>query len=133
MNRVLFTPLLYAALSLFFLGVLYKIYTWFSGKIGIWADDFTTSQRAKAALKSIVRFLFSKKVLLSIKVFVFDVLFQKKILKESLLRWWMHLLIFGGFMLLLTVHALDAVFIEPFFHHYYSTINPFFFRALSFS
>ena len=127
MNRVLFTPLLYASLSIFFLGVLYKFYTWFSGKIGIWADDYTTSQRAKAALKSFVRFLLSKKILISIKVFVLDILFQKKIFKESMLRWWMHLLIFGGFILLLTVHALDAIFIEPIFKYYYSTINPFFF------
>ena len=44
-----------------------------------------------------------------------------------MLRWWMHLLIFVGFMLLLTLHALDAIFVEPFNKHYYSTINPFFF------
>lgn len=127
MNRVLFAPLLYASLIICCLGILYRVYTWLSGKVGISAEDFTTSQRAKAAFKSTIRFIFSKDILISLKVFILDVLFQRKIFKESAIRWWMHLLIFVGFMLLLTLHALDAIFVEPFNEHYYSTINPYFF------
>ncbi|MBK5101121.1 MAG: hypothetical protein JJE15_09050, partial [Desulfobacteraceae bacterium] len=96
-----FNILLYVSLTIFVLGLIYKIYTWFSRKIGILAIDITTSERVTAALKGILKVVFSAKILTLIKVFILDVIFQRKILKENLLRWLMHMLIYGGFMLLL--------------------------------
>ncbi len=59
--------------------------------------------------------------------FIFDILFQRRILKTSIVRWVMHLLIFTGFTSLVFMHAMDTLLTERIFPYYYSTINPFFF------
>ncbi|MBW2014360.1 MAG: 4Fe-4S dicluster domain-containing protein [Deltaproteobacteria bacterium] len=122
-----FTAFLYASLVIFALGLIYKIFTWFSRKIGPVARDVPTSGRISAAVKGIFKVVFSAKILTLIKVFILDVVLQIRILKEDFLRWVMHLLIYVGFMLLLLMHALENFISEPLFTDYYSTINPFMF------
>ena len=118
---------LYASLSIFLIGLIYKISTWFTRNLGILPEDCTTSTRVMAAFKGVLGSLFSPKVFTLFKVFVLDVIIQRRILKKDLLRWAMHMLIFYGFMILLLMHALDNYFAEPFFAEYYSTLNPFMF------
>ncbi|MBW1697047.1 MAG: 4Fe-4S dicluster domain-containing protein [Deltaproteobacteria bacterium] len=128
----MFTVIFYTSLILFLLGMLYRIYCWFSRRVGIWAEDLATSNRMLFAVKGISGCVFSSRILPVLKAFVLDVLFQRKILKESFFRWLMHMLIFYGFLLLLLMHALDTVITESLFAEYYSTINPFLFlRDLS--
>jgi len=124
---MVFNVLLYISLGIFILGLIYKVYTWFSLKIGISAQDFTPSQRFSAAIKGTVGVVFSSKILLLIKAFILDVLLQKRILKEDFLRWMMHMLLYGGFMLLLLMHALEKFISAKLFSGYYSTVNPFMF------
>ena len=124
---MVFNIFLYVSLTIFVLGLIYKIYTWFSRKIGMLAIDITTSERSTAALKGILKVVFSTRILTLIKVFILDVIFQRKILKENFLRWLMHMLIYGGFMLLLLMHALDTIITLQVFSDYYSTLNPFLF------
>jgi len=123
----MFTILLYTSLTIFILGSIYRISTWFSRRIGITAKDYTTSERVSAAVKGILGVIFSTKILTLIKVFILDVVLQRRILKEDFLRWFMHMLIYIGFMLLLLMHALEDFISEPLFTDYYSTINPFMF------
>ncbi|MBN1278068.1 MAG: 4Fe-4S dicluster domain-containing protein [Deltaproteobacteria bacterium] len=122
-----FSILLYISLSIFVLGLIYKISTWFSQKIGISAKDITTSQRVFASVKGILGVVLSRRIMVLIRVFAVDVLFQYRILKEDFLRWLAHMLIYGGFMLLLLMHALEKIITVNLFSDYYSTINPFFF------
>lgn len=122
---MVFNVLLYISLGIFILGLIYKVYTWFSMKIGISARDYTPSQRISAAVKGTVGVVFSSKILLLIKAFILDVLLQKRILKEDILRWLMHMLLYGGFMLLLLMHALEKFISAKLFSDYYSTVNPF--------
>ncbi len=124
---MLFLTLLYLALAIFVIGLIYKISTWFTRKIGDAAQDFTASERASAAAKGIAGVVFSAKILTLFKVFILDVLLQRRILKEDFVRWLMHMLIYGGFMLLLLMHALENFVSETIFTDYYSTLNPFFF------
>jgi heterodisulfide reductase subunit C/nitrate reductase gamma subunit len=124
---MVFNVLLYISLGIFILGLIYKVYTWFSLKIGISAQDYTASQRFSAAVKGTVGVIFSSKILLLIKAFILDVVLQRKILKESFLRWLMHMLLYGGFMLLLLMHALEKFISAKLFSDYYSTVNPFMF------
>ena len=122
---------LYAALAVFAIGLLVKIGTWFTRDIGIWAKDHQTTERIVEAIKGILGVLFSHRVFLLLKALFLDVIFQQRILKENFLRWIMHMMIYGGFMLLLIFHALGPIVVEPLFGTYYSTINPyFFFRSL---
>ncbi len=124
---MLFTVLLYISLFAFLLGLIYKVSTWFSRKIGIASQNFTTSERISAAAKGILGVIFSPKILILIKVFIIDVILQRRILKEDFLRWIMHMLIFTGFMMLLLMHAFDSFITTPLFKEYYSTVNPFLF------
>ncbi|NQT69439.1 MAG: hypothetical protein HQ552_07635, partial [Desulfobacteraceae bacterium] len=64
-----FTLALYISLAIFFLGLIYKISTWFSRKIGVVAKDFTTSERISEAFKGIAGVVFSAKLITLIKVF----------------------------------------------------------------
>ncbi|MDM8541839.1 4Fe-4S dicluster domain-containing protein [Desulfococcaceae bacterium HSG9] len=122
-----FTTLLYFALAIFAIGLIYRFYTWISRPIGVLSAGITTSQRFAAAFKGIGGTIFSHKIGLLIKSFFLDVLLQQKILKQDWLRWLMHSFIFAGFMLLLIFHALDETITEALFSDYYSTVNPFFF------
>jgi heterodisulfide reductase subunit C len=122
-----FNILLYISLSIFVLGSIYKFSTWFSRRIGISARDITTSQRIISFIKGILGVIFSHRLLILIKSFIVDVIFQYRILKEDFLRWLTHMLIYGGFMLLLLMHALENIITVSLFSEYYSTINPFFF------
>jgi heterodisulfide reductase subunit C/nitrate reductase gamma subunit len=124
---MMFTVLFYISFLLFVLGMVYKICSWFFRKIGIWAVDIGVFDRLVSAGKGIVGILLGPKIYFLFKTFLLDVLFQRRILKESFLRWLMHMLIYGGFMLLLLMHALDTVITESLFEEYYSTKNPFFF------
>ena len=124
---MVFNVLLYTSLFVFISGIIYKIYTWFSWEIGISSRNISKSERLTAAFKGMARVIFSAKILILIKVFILDVVLQKRILKEDFLRWLMHMLIFYGFMLLLLMHGLDEIITGSIFKEYYSTLNPYFF------
>ena len=124
---MVFNTLLYISLIIFVLGLIYKFYTWCSMKIGISARDYTPSQRLSASVKGIASVVFSSKILILVKVFILDVVLQRRILKEDFTRWLMHMLIYSGFMLLLLMHALENFISAKLFDDYYSTVNPFMF------
>ncbi len=119
------TTVLYLSLSVFSIGLAYKVSTWFRYSIG--ANRFTSSQRVFAAARGIAATLFSPRILTLAKVLVLDVILQIRILRHDFGRWLMHLLIFGGFTMLLLMHALDEFTSAVVFKNYYSTINPFLF------
>ena len=123
----MFDYLFYTALAIFLLGLIYKISTWFTRNIGIVGKSISTSRRIISALKGIFGIIFSPKILTLLKSILLDVLLQRRILKENLVRWLAHMLIFYGFMLLLLMHALQSVVSEALFSDYYATVNPYFF------
>ncbi|MFC1532509.1 4Fe-4S dicluster domain-containing protein [Thermodesulfobacteriota bacterium] len=124
---MVFKVLLYIALAISILGLIYRVSTWFFRSIGISKGDITFSSRLFAFARGSLGVLFSAKILTMLKVFLLDVILQTRILKEDCLRWVMHMFIYGGFMLLLLMHALGEIVTASLFSEYYSTINPFFF------
>ena len=118
---------LYTSFVIFVLGTIYKVAAWFRYSIGIGSDQIRTSARVKAAIGGTVGAIFSPRLLTLIKVFVVDVVFQVRVLRENLLRWIMHMLIYVGFMALLIMHAMDGIITQDFFPDYSSTLNPFMF------
>ena len=123
----MFDTLFYTSLTVFLLGLLYKVSTWFTKNIGNLGKNISIAQRVQSAGKGIIGVIFSSKILMLLKAVVLDVLLQQRTLKESVTRWLAHMLIFCGFMLLLLMHALESVVTEALFSDYYSTVNPFFF------
>jgi len=90
----MFDYLLYTSLVVFFLGLIYRISTWFTKKIGILGKDVSTVQRLQAALRGIAGVVFSSKILALLETVVLDFFLQRRILKESITRWLAHMLIF---------------------------------------
>ena len=124
-----FSVAFYLSLAVCLVGVFYKITKWFILKIGPEAENFSFWQRLTSAIRGLFATLLSPRLLVLLKVFFLDVFLQIRILKGDLsfLRLLMHIFIFGGFMLLLLMHALDEQITEVFFPDYASTLNPFMF------
>ncbi len=122
-----FNLLLYGSLAVFGIGLIYKLRVWFSGQIiqPFLAPD--SGHRFGKAIQGIFGVLFSSRIVALFKALVLDVMFQRRILKESVYRWVMHMLIFWGFMLLLLMHALENWTSMALFENYASTVNPYFF------
>ena len=118
---------LYISLAIFIGGLIYKIYTWLSHKIGVDSKDIPISRRLSSALKGIVLTIFSSKILTLINVFFLDIIFQRKVFNEDFFRWLTHILIYVAFMLLLFMHALDKFITSAIFPNYSATLNPFLF------
>ncbi|MEE9496958.1 MAG: hypothetical protein V3V39_10570, partial [Desulfobacterales bacterium] len=119
--------LFYTSLTVFLLGLIYKMSTWFTKQIGVLGKNITAAQRVQSATRGVIGVIFSSKILMLFKAVVLDVLLQHRTLKESFTRWMAHMLIFYGFMLLLLMHALQSVVSEALFSDYYASVNPFFF------
>ena len=122
-----FLVTLYLSLAIFGAGLIYKAYTWLTYNIGFEARSVSPSERFFGAFKGVISTLFSKELGTLLKTLVVDVIFQIQILREDFLRWLMHMCIFGGFMLLLLMHALEPHISSVLFEDYYATINPYLF------
>jgi len=122
-----FTVSLYAALLIFAVGLVYRISRWFTRKTGAAGRDINPRERFMEAVSASARVLTGRKLLTLLKVFLLEILLQRKILKESRLKWVMHLAIYYGFLLLLLTHALGEVVTVKLFPDYYPTANPFYF------
>ncbi len=124
---MVFNTILYIALTVFLAGLIFRVSSWFFRTTGPAAPNISSSARFSAFIKGLFSVIFSRKILTIIKVFIIDVILQRRIFKESILRWVMHMMIFGGFMLLFLMHALGEIITASVFSNYYSTLNPFFF------
>jgi len=122
-----FTLSLYISLVIFVFGMALKVSSWFRWTLDGEEEAFKPGARVSAALKGIFLTLFSGKIFRVAKAFFCDILFQSRILRESLLRWVMHMCLFWGFLLLLLMHALEKYFSYPLFKDYSATLNPFLF------
>lgn len=124
---MLFMISLYTSLVIFGLGLLYKISTWFRHSFDSSQREYSFSERFTKVFKAVFLTFLSPKILTLLKIFVLDVLFQRRILSESYLRWIMHMCIYTGFMLLLFMHAFESFITSALFSDYSSTLNPFLF------
>jgi len=124
---MIFSISLYASIAIFIIGLIYKISTWLSLKTTLESKDIPLFKRASSALKGIILTIFSVKILTLLKVFFLDIILQRKVLQEDFFRWLTHILIYGAFMLLLLMHALDNLIASHISPDYSPTINPFLF------
>ncbi|MFH1242264.1 MAG: (Fe-S)-binding protein [Pseudomonadota bacterium] len=122
-----FNICLVIALLVFGLGLIYKISIWFRYSLDTDIPKLGPLTRLRAAAKGGLLSIFSARIITLLKTFFLDVLLQVRILRESRLRWFMHMAVYGGFMLLLLMHALEKVLTANIFAEYYSTLNPFLF------
>jgi len=117
----------YVALIIFLIGLLFKVVSWFRCQIGDEAREYSTGARAAAALKGLLAGLFSLKFFSALKILVLDGLLQRRVLRNGFGRWLMHICLYGGFTLLLLMHALDDQITKALFSDAEATLNPFLF------
>jgi heterodisulfide reductase subunit C/nitrate reductase gamma subunit len=122
-----YTISLYGALALFGIGCIYKIVTWLTMTPTPASRGISPATRLTSTVTGIITAIFSKKLLTLLKVFILDGILQRKVFIENRFRWLIHILIYGGFMLLLLMHALDTLITSRLFEGYAATVNPFLF------
>jgi heterodisulfide reductase subunit C/nitrate reductase gamma subunit len=98
--------------------------TWFRYRLDM-EQEHSAVQRASALVKGCLATVFSRRLMTLVKVAVLDVLLQARILRESRIRWIMHMCLMYGFLALLLLHALESYISENLFADYYSTHSPF--------
>ncbi len=127
MKSIIFFPALYLALGIFFIGLIYRVYLWFTLTLGPDSEKAVAAKRIKACIRGTLRIVFSRKVIVLLKSIFIDVLFQRRLLAGSSYRWIAHMLVFWGFSYLLLMHALEALILPRFVPDYASTQNPYLF------
>jgi heterodisulfide reductase subunit C/nitrate reductase gamma subunit len=120
-----YTISLYSALAIFTLGLVYRLWSWLTLKTTRASNDIPTATRVTRALTGIILTILSPRVVTLIKVVLLDIILQRKVFREDLLRWLAHILIYGAFMLLLLMHGFDTLITAALFDTYSSTSNPF--------
>ena len=122
-----FTLALYISLTIFVLGILYKMSRWF--RLGLTTQDrnIGTWEKLSAVIRSIGSAFWGISVLVMFRTFFLDVLLLRRSFNVDKYRWIMHMFIFWGFILLLLMHALENFISEPFLPGYMSTLNPYLF------
>lgn len=118
---------LYLSLSICILGLMYRIFRWFSISIGPDVEGESAVSRLRSAGKTMLRFFFSTRILNLFKIFLVDILLQARLFQTSKIRWLFHVILFFAFTLLVFMHAMDDQITRVLFSDYESTLNPFMF------
>jgi heterodisulfide reductase subunit C len=121
---MLFHVSLHMALVVCACGLLYKMATWFRYRLDS-EHEHTPVQRVGAFVKGCLATVLSRRLITLVKVALLDVLLQVRTLRQSRIRWIMHICLMYGFLALLLLHALESYISENLFADYYSTVNPF--------
>lgn len=124
---MVFKIALYGSLAVFILGSLHRVGTWFRIQIGPQASRVSPGQRLLMAIRGTAATIFSRRIFSRLNVFFFDILLQRGIFKQSVLRGLAHISIFYGFFLLLLMHALEKPLSRVLLPDYMSTLNPYLF------
>jgi len=91
----------------FLAGIFIMIAFWFKGSVK--GEETSLHRKISLSSESIWNTIFSKQVFSLIKIFVLDILLQRRILKESVSRWSMHSLIFTAILLRLGLSLFTAI------------------------
>ena len=115
----------YVALSVCLCGILWRVGRWFAVCVGPGSRGAAFFGRMVCGLTGAMQILFSRKIGVVLFALVTDVLFQRRILKQGLINWIMHMALFYGVLLLTGLHALDHLTLERLTDNYASTRNPY--------
>jgi nitrate reductase gamma subunit len=100
-------PIFGLAGLIFLAGMFSMIAFWFKGSVK--GEETSLHRKISLTSESIWETLFSKQFFSLVKIFVLDILLQRRILKESVSRWSLHSLIFTAILLKFLVSLFTAV------------------------
>ncbi|MCP4671188.1 MAG: hypothetical protein GY857_07770 [Desulfobacula sp.] len=100
-------PVFGAAGIIFAAGIFFMIMFWFQGSVK--GEEKSFHKKISLSSESIWKTVFSKQLISLIKIFILDILFQRRILQESVSRWSMHSLIFTAILLRIMLSLFTAI------------------------
>jgi nitrate reductase gamma subunit len=101
-------PIFWLTLIILTGGTLAMVRFWFIGSVQ--GEKESIHRKLGLVSESVWQTLFSRKIITFLNVMVFDILLQRRILKESVQRWSMHSLIFLAIMARLLLSLLTGLF-----------------------
>ncbi len=118
----------YLAAAVFLAGTLYRLGRWFVLPLGPESPKSTPGRRLVGAVRAVAAALTDLRRLGRVlRAAGLEVLGQIHILRQSPLRWAVHLSLCFGVLILLLLHVFDDYTLAPLFPDYASTLNPFMF------
>ncbi|MBT3175986.1 MAG: hypothetical protein HOG03_03880 [Desulfobacula sp.] len=100
-------PLFGLASLIFIGGIFIMIAFWFKGSVK--GEERSLHRKISLSSESVYKTIFSKQIFSLIKIFILDILLQRRILQESVSRWSMHSLIFTAILLRLGLSLFTAI------------------------
>lgn len=91
----------------FMAGMFFMIAFWFRGSVK--GEETSVHRKISLSAESVWNTIFSRQFFGLVKIFILDILFQRRILKESVSRWSMHSLIFTAILLRLGLSLFTAI------------------------
>ena len=118
----------YLAAAICLAGTLYRLGRWCVLPLGTESRQSTPARRLASAVRAVVVALLDpRRLWVILHALVVDVIGQIHILRQSPLRWAMHMALCYGTLLLLLLHTFDEQVTARLFSDYASTLNPFMF------
>ncbi len=100
-------PIFGLAGLIFLAGIFLMVRFWFKGSVQ--GEESSLHRKISLSSDSVWNTIFSKQFFPLVKVFILDILLQRRILKESVSRWSMHSLIFTAILVRLGLSLVTAV------------------------
>jgi len=100
-------PIFGVALLIFLVGVLATLRFWYLGSVQ--GEEDSLHRKISLSSETIWNIIFSRQIFSLLKMFVLDIIFQRRILKESVGRWSMHSLIFSAILIRFLLSLFTAV------------------------
>lgn len=90
-------PIFGAAMLIFLVGVLVTLRFWYLGSVQ--GEENSLHRKISLSSETIWNIIFSRRIFSLLKMVVLDIIFQRRILKESVGRWFMHSLIYSAILI----------------------------------
>jgi len=92
---------------IFMAGIFFMIAFWFKGSVK--GEETSLHRKISLSSESVWNTIFSRQFFVLMKIFILDIIFQRRILKESVSRWSMHSLIFTAILLRFGLSLFTAI------------------------
>ncbi|RPH51971.1 MAG: hypothetical protein EHM85_04725 [Desulfobacteraceae bacterium] len=100
-------PIFGVAMLIFLVGVFATLRFWYLGSVQ--GEENSLHRKISLSSESIWNIIFSRQIFSLLKMVVLDIIFQRRILKESVGRWSMHSLIFSAILIRFLLSLFTAV------------------------
>jgi len=89
-------PIFWFALGVFLIGLLVMLRFWFIGSVQ--GEETSLHRKISLSADAVWHTFFSRRIITVMQVIIFDICFQRRLLRESVQRWTLHSLIFLAIM-----------------------------------